>query len=367
MSTTAPARALGPTLLSLAGVACAPPPEPPSPPAPPTETPYGLDPDECVEGSFTVGLGLEALGRVLTVEDALAFRCFSDRLTIGGVEQLPDLTLPNLVYVGTLEVWDRGGPIELALPQARTIFSLWTSGPVRVTDIGGLDTLVSLNLLEPGPDPDLSAFRNLRVIDQLRLDGVWETYDIPPITTTQLFLSGAGGELDGLEGLTAGSVAIRDSSLTSLHGLRGFRALGDLSLTNSSIGSLAGLEGVETIEGFARLAFVEGLTGLEPLSGLASTGSLTVEGMTSLSVMELPALDAVDGTLAIVGNPILERVELPLLTTLTGDLVFQDNPALPACEVERLAERLQASGFTGAVTNTGNDTEAICSAPGASP
>lgn len=339
-------------------MACAPTP-PPRPPPPTPEHPHGLDPDVCVQGEVGVGEGVERTADyIFTVDELEPFRCFS-RLRIRG-HALPDLVLPNLEYATFLNVLSLEEPVELAVPAARTLLHVWTHGPVRTVDLGHVDSLVSVFFRDPGPDPDLSAFGRLERIEDMWLEGPWDTYAGLTIPTTRLDLAEAEGDLEGLENLESGTIVIHESTLDSLRGLRNVRTLQQLSLADSTVLTLEGLEGLGEVEGPLTLSGVEGLADLDALSGLGASGSLTVRSLPSLTAVALPALHTVEGTLTVQGNPMLTRLELPQLETLRGALVVRDNPMLPACEVERLEAHLQASGFTGAVTNVGNDLLATC-------
>lgn len=320
--------------------------------------PYGLDPAVCVEGVVGVGDVPEAVAYRLTVQELLPFRCFADTLQIRG-DELPDLALDNLEDVGFLTV-QAGLPTTLALPRARSALHLWLHGPVHIADLGGLDALTTLNLRAPGPGADLSALRGITTIEEVWLDGSWATYDGLTIPNTRLYLSGATGSLQGLERLVEGSVAVFGSSLDSLEGLRNVRRLDELALIASDVASLRGLERLGSVSGTVTLAELDDLTTFSSLSGLVWTGDLEVSSVRELTALELPALDTVDGTLVIEDNPVLGHLDLPALESLAGDLVVRDNPLLPACEVDRLAARLQASGFIGTVTNVGNAMTAAC-------
>ena len=152
-------------------------------------------------------------------------------------------------------------------------------------------------------------------------------------------------------------------NLTSLEGLGGLSSVEGLMIDNND--SLTRVDGLEGLGSLATLLITanEALVDIDGLSGLERVDAgLIIEDNDSLANVDgLSSLTRVGDLLSIRNNDSLTNLDgLEGLTDLGLGLLIQNNAQLPACEAEGLLERMQARGWHGIATVSGNTGSGSC-------
>ena len=203
--------------------------------------------------------------------------------------------------------------------------------------------------------------RNTGLRDLYGLRSLAEAHGNVAIGFNDVLTSLAG--LDRLAPVDAMLSVVENPALIRVDGLGEVATLLDVSVRgNDSLDAITGLRLLSHVDrGFAvvdnpALVGIVGLSRLETLGG-----SLTISNNPRLSeALSLAGIFSIGQDIVVANNPSLPTWPLVYLQSLTGNLSALGNTLMPACEVEAAATALRESGWTGNLTNNGNDEAAVC-------
>lgn len=173
-------------------------------------------------------------------------------------------------------------------------------------------------------------------------------------------------DLDEMPGLPGLHSLIIDNApaLTSLAGVRNIADAGTLDtqllVRGTAVTDLTGLEelteltGDVTIEGNSSLTSLKGLHNLTIVEDFNIEHNNTLTNLNGLGPMT-------SGRLRVRENPVLTDIAAAFdLPSTVGGIAFYDNVSLASCRVDELETHLQGLGWTGSMTNSGNDVTQTC-------
>lgn len=316
------------------------------------------------------GLKLERLTQIESLAGLHNLKHIGGPLTVLQVDKLADLQ----ALAGLTEILDSVELVELpALPSLEGLHKLERVGSLRVDDCPLLADLEGLRGLQRVDEAvvleqlSLTDLRGLEGLTELGEPG-GETASITMLDMPLL------ASLDGLAVDWHGDNAfsIHGSAITALDALAGATELAGLSLSeNHALVDLAGLEALAQVHGGLDLFGNANLVDLGALANLESVGLLML-AESVVTDLALPALQeagevwllrnaqltalsglvglASVGTLRLEGNPALtDLFDLAALTQVEGDLEIRSNDALSS--VADLAAVAGVGGRLVVVTN----------------
>lgn len=237
--------------------------------------------------------------------DFTALQDSSTCLILAANSQLRSVSLPVLIYMLCLSIYDSPPLASVVAPRIAQLEGLFISG-------GGQ----ALTL-------DFTALSRVRAFVRLSRASL--------------------GDLSGLRALTETDELIIDhvDQLPDLRGLSALQNLSSLQITSSpAMTSLAGLENVTRLATRLELIDNGALRSLAGLQNITSIGTAGFDSNPSLTGLEFPRLTSIDGFLGIGHMASLTSLSgLDPLRSVAGDIVFLDDPMLSEQEIEAFRRR----------------------------
>jgi hypothetical protein len=226
---------------------------------------------------------------------------------VGTLEISLPAHLPSLIRAGSIDVWNTIDAPALEEINGRATIRLTTALPSLTRIDGSLD-----------------------------IRGVFTAPALQEVTRNLTYV---GGSLTADDLATVGGALLIKKTVTAVS-LPALSSVDSIRVANSNDNSLQTLS-------------LPSLTTVTGADGTFYSGLLELSG-TRLTTLSLPALSTVEGDFRLSRNHVLTSFDIPLLTSVGPSLTITSNEDLPNCYATDLLAQLQAAGWSGTSTISGN-------------